>query len=304
MSPSGRKSVPVCLALAIGAAVGVAADARAVPTPVSRKPFRIVIDPGHGGGDEGTVFDSGMVRIAEKDVTLALAKQVARNLSARGYTAILTRENDQEVSLPHRTGLANRLGADVFLSIHMNSAHSPHAKDAEGIETYILNHASDAASKRLAHLENTPLSTGATAGADTPEKADVALILKDLRLDANLTESKLLACAIQKNLVLATSPQALQGGVRKASFRVGQKPSWKNRNRGVKQALFHVLLGADMPSVLVEAGFLSSSQDRSFVLSPLGQKKMSWAIVRAIEQYKTVVEKPEATTALSNCTVR
>jgi N-acetylmuramoyl-L-alanine amidase len=256
-----RTPAGVTLALCLLACAACWACVSYASTPTSTSSFRIVIDPGHGGVDEGTVYESGRTRITEAQVTLSLAQQAARELRARGYEVILTRSRDQEVPLAARTQLANRLGADVFLSLHMNSTPTPMVTDAEGIETFILNSASDASSKRLAQLENSVLTDTVT---DSPEQLDVALILKDLRLDANLTESKRLACALQSRLVAASSGD----------------------DRGVKQALFHVLLGADMPSVLVEAGFLSSPRDRSFVLSSTGQKRIALAIATAVEKYR------------------
>ncbi|MGZ3696945.1 MAG: N-acetylmuramoyl-L-alanine amidase family protein [Bdellovibrionota bacterium] len=240
--------------------------------------FRVVIDPGHGGADLGTVYSDGRTRVAEKDLTLALAHQVARDLKAKGVQVILTRTGDRELPLASRTSLANRLGADVFLSIHMNSTQEHGNADAEGIETYILNSTTDASSRRLAHIENSVISRTRPRSA---EQADIALILKDLRLDANLPESKRLACLVQKNLVNTR-------GV---------------KSRGVKQALFHVLLGADMPSVLVEAGFLSSTQDRSWALSAQGQKKMGQSIARSIELFRKTKNTRFANLTLSSCKV-
>ncbi len=219
----------------------------------TRKKFLVVIDPGHGGVDFGTFYVQDGKKIAEKDMTLALALQTARLLRAHGISATLTRTTDREIPLAARTALANRLHADLFLSIHMNSSQT-----AEGVETYILNNATNASSQRLAELEN------AVLGPHSPDQTDVDLILKDLRLDANLSSSKLLACAIQQNII----------------------QNHLYRNRGVKQALFLVLLGADMPSALLEAGFLSNSHDRALVLSQKGRLRMSQAIVRAIEQYR------------------
>lgn len=250
------------------------------------QPFRVVIDPGHGGSDEGTVFKDGPLRVSEKHITLELAKEAARNLRARGYEVILTRTTDREIALPARTALANRLKADVFLSIHMNSTSSHEGHEPEGIETFILNNTTDASSRRLAQLEN---SIFQNTVADVPEQMDVAMILKDLRLDANLSESKKLACAVQNSLVTATS-------------RVAQVHP-NSRNRGVKQALFHVLLGADMPSVLVEAGFLTSPRDRALVLSHSGRGAISSAIAQAVEQYRDL-KAGHRTHDLSRCKVR
>lgn len=224
------------------------------------RPFRVVIDPGHGGEDEGTVYLNGSRKVAEKDLTLALARDAAKALMARGVDVLLTRNTDKEVPLADRTALANRMKADVFLSIHLNSTKT-HSNEANGIETFILNNTTDASSRRLAKLENSLFKYTA---ADTPTEMDVAMILRDLKLDANLSESKRLACAVQKNLVEATS----------------------SRNRGVRQALFHVLLGAEMPSILLEAGFLNHHDDRIRVLSPHKRRQMSLAIADAITQYR------------------
>lgn len=303
MSPT-RKNRKLHLLISVAwAAFWVASlpfAARANAAVAGRSAFRIVIDAGHGGSDHGTVHDAGMVQIAEKDVTLLLARGVARELKARGYDVTLTRNEDREIPLGARTQIANRLGADLFLSIHMNAGEG-----AEGIETYILNNATDASSRRLAHLENTVISRD---GIDTPEKADVALILRDLRLDANLSESKRLACEIQSSLLSATQHLVPPPGpgTRLATFHKAKRPSSlrrTTRDRGVKQALFHVLLGADMPSVLLEAGFLSSPRDRALVLSPQGRHAMSSAIAGAVEQFRLAKGTPRATAALSRCKV-
>jgi N-acetylmuramoyl-L-alanine amidase len=291
----------LCLGLSSALLAGIASSAAAsdILIPGAPKParlFRVVVDPGHGGNDHGTVADSGRHRVAEKDVTLALAKEVARVLRARNYPVSLTRERDKEVNLTSRTGLANRIGADVFLSIHMNSTQTPMVSDAEGIETYILNTTSDASSRRLARLEN-----GVLGGQEVQaEGMDVALILKDLRLDGNLGESKRLACAIQEKLLQATqglSPKP----VRRAGLR---QPRARDRDRGVRQALFHVLLGADMPSVLVEAGFLTSPRDRALVTSPRGRTSLARAIADAMDRFRLQKGSLQAERELARCHVR
>jgi N-acetylmuramoyl-L-alanine amidase len=256
------------------------AQAYAVVRP---HPFKVVIDPGHGGSDTGTIYEMGTQRVVEKDLTLALALVTAKMLRSHKITTILTRTTDKDVPLGDRTALANRLKADVFLSIHMNSTQTPMVTDAEGIETYILNNTSDETSKRLAHLENTVLSPEVrAAAADSPEQLDVALILRDLRLDANLSESKRLACIVQTRLV--------QG-------------SHRSKNRGVRQALFHVLLGAEMPSILVEAGFLSNPRDRAIMLSPRGRLLLGSAIAHAIERFRDTRGTSQAQLTLSRCKV-
>ncbi len=276
--------------------------------------FKVVIDPGHGGADEGTVYSSGRTRIAEKTVTLQLSRQIANLLRSQGVSVTLTRNEDREVPLPERTALANRLKADVFISIHINSTdkgkqNQEHLDAAEGVETFILNHTTDASSKRLAHLENSVFSElnvknyGKDSHTPTSVPMDVALILKDLRLDANLSESKRLACTIQKNLVLSALRPSDPIHSRELTFTKGSKNAAKKRDRGVKQALFHVLLGADMPSVLVEPGFLSSARDRTWILSAQGRFKVSHAIAQAIEQFRRHQTATYGALSLSKCKV-
>ncbi|MFZ9595875.1 MAG: N-acetylmuramoyl-L-alanine amidase family protein [Bdellovibrionia bacterium] len=253
------------------------------PCWASPQPFQVVLDPGHGGSDEGTVYESGQFRVAEKTITLALAKRVEKLLKTRGYRVALTRSDDREVPLAARTQLANQLKARVFISIHLNSSDLLGSQDAEGVETYILNSTTDASSRRLSQLENSVIS----ADPKNPTELDVALILKDLRLDANLGDSKRLACTLQNHLVSATSQTS--------------SLNRKRRNRGVKQALFHVLLGADMPSVLVETGFLKNPYDRALFMSHSGQNRIAQAIVEAIESYQKQMKSGASKSAWTHC---
>lgn len=250
--------------------------------------FRVVIDPGHGGNDLGTVYKAGRNKVAEKDLALQLSKLVAQELRESGISVILTRSDDRDIPLKNRTALANRLKADIFLSIHLNATDRPSSKStAEGFETYILNNATDASSRRLAQLENSVLTS---VDEEVAPQKDVALILKDLRLDKNIGESKRLACALQMKLVEFSARN-------RATLKIASK------NRGVKQALFHVLLGADMPSALIEAGFLSNAKDRALLLNPLGQRLLSRAIARAVEQYKHDRGTQFAKNSMNSCKV-
>jgi N-acetylmuramoyl-L-alanine amidase len=250
--------------------------------------FRVVLDPGHGGIDKGTSYE----QLYEKDVTLALAKEVASQLRSRGIEVVITREADREIPLSQRTAKANKLGADVFISLHMNSLPRG-AELASGTETYILNNANDGSSKRLAELENTVMAgePGSNPNSKDAEPMDVALILKDLRLDANLPESKRLACMLQSQMVLARGRAT------------GNTESAPKTDRGVRQALFFVLLGADMPSALVEAGFLSNPKDRAWLMSQSGQKGFGLAIARAINLFRLQKNTLEARKTLNTCKV-
>jgi N-acetylmuramoyl-L-alanine amidase len=254
------------------------------PKAASSKRFRVVLDPGHGGIDHGTTYE-GHPPVAEKDMTLMLARQVAAQLKARGIDVTFTRDGDYEMPLGARTALANKVGADVFLSIHLNSTPGLNPALAEGVETYILNHESDSTSKRLAQLENQVI--GGTA-----QQGDVALILKDLQLDATLPESKRLACMIQERVAAINPKQAAT-----------PHPLTVTSNRGVRQALFFVLLGADMPSALIEAGFLSNPHDRSWLLSVQGQKAFGESVARAINLFRMQKNTALGQRTLSTCKV-
>lgn len=232
----------------------------------AKKPFTVVLDPGHGGSDQGAVFYRGSQAIREKDLTLQIARETQRQLESAGFKVVLTRERDTTLALSDRTALANRLKADAFLSIHMNSSHNG---SAEGVETYVLNHSTDRSSQRLAELEGSVSALHGSIAANAGHK-DVALIVKDLMLDGNFEESHRMACNLQSELVRSTAPGR----------------TIASRNRGVKQALFYVLLGADMPSALLEMGFIHSFRDRALALSPEGRKKMGLAVTRALMNFR------------------
>lgn len=249
------------------------------------RPFRVVLDPGHGGADLGATAEHDGKLLAEKDLTLALALEAKKQLQLRGMQVSLTRSRDAEVPLSERTALANRQKADLFISIHMNSTPSGQRNPSpRGVETFILNNTSSESSLRLAYLENSSNRPNLPEVKTQADSADVALILKDLTLDANLSESKRLACAIQDTLVRVTGAKG-------------------PRDRGVKQALFHVLLGADMPSALLEAGFMSSAEDRIQVLQPLTRMKQAIALAQAVDQFRKDLGTRQARQALSQCRV-
>lgn len=233
----------------------------------ARSKFMIVLDPGHGGNDAGASFKEKKDQTAqvynEKTMTLLIARDLARELIIRGYQVLLTRNEDLDVSLTNRTALANKVKANIFISIHLNS--TPDSGHAQGIETYILNHATDASSRRLADLENSVLKDSqANEGA---KSSNISLIMKDMILDANLVPSKALACAVQNRIKTGSS-----------------------KSRGVRQALFYVLLGTDMPSILIEAGFMNSKTDRDLVLNPAARLKIVNNIASAIDDFR--LKKP------------
>jgi N-acetylmuramoyl-L-alanine amidase len=247
-SPPAREAPP---------APSVAA-APATPPPVpeasDRAVRRIVVDAGHGGHDPGAI---GPRRVREKDVTLKLAQRLGRHLQARGYEVVLTRADDRYLALEERTALANTARGDLFVSLHAN-AH-PHRRMA-GVETYFLDVENDRYARRLAAREN---------GADLDAEAPLAArILTDLDARASAGASRELAALVQREVTR---------GVR---ARVGDV-----RDLGVKSALFYVLLGARMPAVLVEAGFISNRVEERRLASAAYQEEVAAGVARAIDAY-------------------
>jgi N-acetylmuramoyl-L-alanine amidase len=214
----------------------------------------IVIDPGHGGSNIGAQGPTGTL---EKDLTLQLANtlksQLQRSLPVR---VLLTRDEDAELPLGTRVAMANQQKADLFISLHLNS--SP-ASDAHGTETYFLSLvASDEFAARTAEAEN---------AAGDP-LTDLQLILWDLAQSHHLAESQRLAGLIQEEL----------------------NEELELVNRGVKQAPFRVLMGAAMPAVLVELGFLTNPREEERLLDPLYRTRLADALVDALSRYKAIRE--------------
>jgi N-acetylmuramoyl-L-alanine amidase len=221
-----------------------------------RRPIRrVVVDAGHGGHDTGAIGPTG---VREKDVTLAMARRLARQLQARGFEVVLTRRDDKFVPLEERTAIANARHGDLFVSLHAN-AH-PH-RDRRGVETYVLNMADDRYAARLAARENGALT-------DDAEPQDVRRILSDLDAKSSVDASRRLAQAVQRQLC---------GGIR---GRVGEV-----RDLGVKSALFHVLVGARMPAVLVETSFISNRSEEKRLRSPRFQDEVASAVAGAVQGF-------------------
>jgi N-acetylmuramoyl-L-alanine amidase len=211
-----------------------------------------VIDPGHGGDDIGARSGSGLM---EKDVTLSVARRLARLLETKGYRVRLTRDGDQNRALTDRTALANRLDALAFVSLHANAFA---AASVSGAETYYMSidEASDADAAAIADLEN-------RSGGSREDRTPLDLILWDLAQAEVLNESADLALKVQ---------QSLNG-------RLGA------RDRGVRQAPFVVLTGATMPAILVEVGFLSNSSEADRLAQPDHQQRVAEAIASGIEEF-------------------
>ena len=226
------------------------ADA-AAPVAALRK---IVLDAGHGGKDPGAL---GVGGVAEKDVVLSVAQKLARKLRAElGVKVVLTRSDDRYIALEDRTALANQENADLFISLHMNASPNP---EARGIETYYLDNTTDEAAIRLAARENR---------TSRRNISDLQFILSDMMQSMKLEDSITLAHRLQSALVL---------GMTRVMSDV--------RDLGVKKALFHVLVGARMPSVLVEMAFISHRIEGPAMSQERYQDAMVLALFEGIQKY-------------------
>jgi len=220
--------------------------------PVLRK---IVIDPGHGGRDPGAV---GVDGIAEKDIVLAVSHRLVDKLKKEmGVEAVLTRSDDRFIPLEERTAIANREGADLFISVHVNA--SPNA-DARGVETYYLDNTTDEAALRMAAREN---------GIAREKITDLQFILSDMVQNLKLEDSVTLAHRLQGSVVT------------QVARRYGEV-----RDLGVKKAQFYVLVGARMPSVLVELFFVTNKTEARALSSEAYQEALADALYDGIKKYQ------------------
>jgi N-acetylmuramoyl-L-alanine amidase len=225
---------------------------------------RIVIDPGHGGHDPGAQANG----ITEADLVLDIALRLEKLLQAQpGVEVVLTRRTDTFIPLEERTAIANREGADLFLSIHANASKRAAAR---GIETFILNFATNPDAEATAAREN---ASSAQAMGTLPS------IVKAIALNNKLAESRELADAVQASLahrLRATSPTT---GL---------------RDLGVKQAPFVVLIGAQMPSVLAEVSFLTNKSDAALLKKSAYRERVAQALSEAVLKYQASLKKVTA----------
>jgi len=250
------------------------AVAKAVPPPVEtpvRKPrgtpaprgaverkYVIVLDPGHGGADPGAVADNGVL---EKNITLAVARELKRQLEETGrYRVVMTRDRDVQIRLRDRLDLARSARADLFISLHADKIPR---KDVRGASIYTLSRtASDAETARLAEREN---EAGVVAGVDLgSESLEIAGILLDLAMREKMNESSLLARFLEE------------------AFRRKNVKLLPNSHRS---AGFAVLKAPDVPSVLIETGFLSSAAEVKLLSSAEFQRRISAAVVDGVDAY-------------------
>jgi N-acetylmuramoyl-L-alanine amidase len=228
---------------------------RSLTRALGLKISRIVIDPGHGGHDTGTIGPHGLM---EKDLCLDVALRLGHEIEEKlpGAEVIYTRKDDTFVPLEERTAIANEAKADLFISVHANSSHDAAAR---GIETYYLNFATSEESMAVAAREN------ALAQSSLHDLQD---IIKKIARNEKVEESKELASDIQDSL----------------THRL-QLVSQDERNRGVKKAPFVVLIGANMPSVLSEISFISNPSDEKLLKKTDQRQRVADGLYRGIASY-------------------
>ena len=209
----------------------------------------IVIDPGHGGKDPGA---SGSRALHERSIVLSISAKLREVLTAKGYTVLMTRDTNLFIPLKDRTKFATQHKADLFLSIHANGSESPQAK---GIETYYLDVSStDKVSEEIAARENTD------SGYSIQE---LESLLKGLIQESKSEDSRRLAEEVQQRLVEVTGAA----------------------NRGVKHARFVVLIGTNVPSILIETGFVSNPTEGQKLATPAYQHKIATAIAEGVDNF-------------------
>jgi N-acetylmuramoyl-L-alanine amidase len=215
---------------------------------------RIVIDPGHGGHDEGTQGPKGLL---EKDLVLDVSLRLGKMIEEKmGAEVIYTRSDDTFIPLEGRTAMANDKKADLFLSIHANSSPVPRIT---GVETYYLNFTDAKDAMEVASREN------AGSGQSISDLRD---LVQKISLHDKASESRDFAERIQSAL-----------------FAFSSKTFTTEKNRGVKKAPFVVLIGANMPSVLAEIGFVSNTREESLLKKPDYRQKLAEALYRGVSKY-------------------
>jgi N-acetylmuramoyl-L-alanine amidase len=219
---------------------------------------RVVIDAGHGGRDPGAVGLSG---IKEKDLALDLAVRIRKILQKQGgYEVFLTRNSDISLKLERRTVIANTKDADLFISIHANANRD---RRVRGVETYLLNWTNDKAAMKVAARENRIYLK-----RKKENRSDLGVILASLELQNKRDESLVLAHYVQDSMVSSL----------KRRYR-------RVQDLGVKQALFYVLLGAKMPSVLVEVAFITNKEEARRLKSSAYRQRLAEGVAKGVKTY-------------------
>jgi N-acetylmuramoyl-L-alanine amidase len=264
--PHNPSEAPGAEANGLAAGASLTVEAKSAPdSPIKC----IVIDPGHGGHDTGTISGSGL---REKDLVLDVARRLRSYIKSKypGIEVVMTRETDRFVALEERTAVANSRHADLFISVHANASLS---RGASGVETFFV---SPDRAKDNAKEQREPGKTVAElmgqAAATTPAEADSAKpepIVASVRVGNRVAESRELARYIQAGLVR---------GIGAASPRTAA-------NRGVKHAAFAVLVGSAMPSVLAEISFISNPRDEALLQTSQFRERIAASLFAGLNGY-------------------
>ena len=241
-------------AAALTPATPTESGSRTLTRALGLKIGRIVIDPGHGGHDTGTIGPTGL---QEKDVVLDVALRLRKLLEREvGCEVVMTRNDDTFIPLEERTAIANQKGADLFLSIHANASRD---QTARGIETYYLNFTSSPEALEVAARENS------TSQESVHQLQD---LIKKIAMTEKIQESEDFARQVQRQVYARVI-----------------KTSGSQRDRGIKKAPFVVLIGANMPSVLAEISFLTNPRDERLLRRSEYREKIAAALLDGIESY-------------------
>ena len=268
---NGKKVTPLFGSLAISLSLyfglTLIKENKALAIQSSTKPYVVVLDPGHGGTDIGASGKQGKKAVEEKDIALAIAFRAAKILSDPSYTkplgrpvkVLLTRNADLYVSLEERAEIARSANADLFVSIHSNSENT---HKANGLETYFLNNTNDEAALKLQQIENKGSKRAHT-------KAKVAsLLIRSISADAVVESSRTAAEVLQSSMVDQLKKEDL-------NF----------QDRGVRQAMFYVLLDSQVPAVLVESFFLSNKKDLALVTEPENRGRIAEGLAKGVLRF-------------------
>ncbi len=218
----------------------------------------IMIDPGHGGKDPGAVAGN----FKEKDIVLRMSRVLGRKLEQEGFDVLYTRTEDVFVPLEERTAMANSKKADLFISVHANAHRNPNVR---GFEVYYLNFAQDEDAKRVAAREN---------AVSTQKISDLQYILTDLMLSSKISESRDLAKKVHE--VTLDSTRGMFTDL---------------DTNGVRQAPFYVLMGAQMPAILLEMGYMTNKKDMRLLQNDDFMRYMARGLTMGITSYRDKIEQ-------------
>ncbi len=218
----------------------------------------IMIDPGHGGKDPGAVVGN----FKEKDIALRMSKVLGRKLEQEGFDVLYTRTEDVFVPLEERTAMANSQKADLFISVHANAHRN---QNVRGFEVYYLNFAQDEDAKRVAAREN---------AVSTQKISDLQYILTDLMLSSKISESRDLAKKVHE--VTLDNTRGMFSDM---------------DTNGVRQAPFYVLMGAQMPAILLEMGYMTNQKDMRLLQNDDFMQYMARGLTKGVTSYRDKIEQ-------------